>query len=326
MEGTGVEQSTMDPVSSSRAVLTRRVLLTCSDAPVRDRTASTLRSFGLEVIVADSTPMALALLSRQSFPVVITDRTVGSTDGMQLVERVRAQSIESVYVIMMIDAAGGAELERGYCAGVDQYLRRDAADAALNERIQAAFKAIQLRRSNRGGSPTRDVVTVDLASGAHTARHLVGRLNAEIRLAQHAGRPLEIVIVRAHSPAESGGAEDRMTAVLDAVQTAVRPKTDWIACLHAVANSHRFAVVLPDCATGSAAALERHVRNAFVMNTPGANSALQLSFGHVTFKATPDAELPTALGLLAQAEQNRRVPEQANTPTSAGSRLPQEAA
>jgi DNA-binding response OmpR family regulator len=287
--------------------------------------AATLRTSGVEIAVADDSQHAVALFARQSFSVLIVDCDVVPTGGIELVHLVRALAIESVYVIMMTGTASGVQLEQGYCAGVDQHMLRDVAGAALIDRVQAAFKAIVLRRASRGLAFGHDVITVDLASGAHTARHLVGRLSAEIQLAQHTKRALEIVILRVHAQGTDSAAmaDERLATVLEAVQTAVRPKSDWIACLHSVGKNHRLAVVLPG---GNAKALEQHVRNAFVMNPTASQGTPELSFGNVTFQAAEGVAFPTALGLLAQAEPQRHAAAApvAQKPEPASSPLPQE--
>ena len=296
----------MDSASSAR--VRRRALLACSDASTRERIVTALAGSAVELVTADDLEIAVATLGRQSFPLVLVDRMLGSVDGLELVRRVRAFSVEAVYVAMLTPSTNGAELEHGYCEGVDQYIPRDVAVPALLERVRAAFKAIALRRASRR-SPLRneDVITVDLSSGAHTARHLVGRLNAEIKLAHHTSRSLDIVIVRVHSPKDgSNNGEEQLAAALQAVQTAIRPQADWVACLHPVGRSQRIAVVLPDPQPTSVEALEQHVRNAFVLGASSANSAPELSFGHVTLAAGANNELPTALGLLAQAERHQR--------------------
>lgn len=285
--------------------LSRRVLLASSDGAVHGRIAAALSPAGLEIVLAQDAEEALALFARQSFTVLIVDRTLGNGDGLTLVQQVRALAIESVYAIMLTADASSVQIQRGYCAGVDQHMPRTLAGTAILDRVQAAFKAIALRRANRASTTGHEVTTVDLASGAHTARHLVGRLSAEIALARQARRPLHILIMRV-SGGQGGNAEDQLAHLIGAVQTAVRPRADWMACLHSLGHDHRVAIVMPDADEVRADAVEQHVRNAVALAYSGAQAAPQLSFGHVTFHAVSDTEVPTALELLAQAEPQRR--------------------
>jgi DNA-binding response OmpR family regulator len=300
----------MASIPLSSGAVNRRVLLACSDQRVRERTLTALRSVQVDVAEAQDHQTALALFARESFPVVILDHTLGATESLPLVPEMRAIAVQSVYVIMMTSETASASLERGYCAGVDQHMARDAGEGAIKERVETAFRAMALRRQSGQLAFKHDVVTVDLASGAHTARHLVGRLSAEIKLAQHSRRLLDIAIVCVQCGA-SDAAEDQLEAVLDAVRDSVRPKSDWIARLHSVHRSHRLAIVMPDSPPGRAATLEQNVRNAFVMSQPG-HGAPEISVGHITFRPTADEALPAALDLLAQAEANRAAAEPAD--------------
>ena len=308
----------MDPVSPARARVQRRVLLACSDAATRDRIEAALAGSSIELVAASDIDTALALLGRQSFTLVLVDRMLGDTDGLEIVRRVRAFSVESAYVAMLAQTMDGVELERGYCEGVDQYIPRDVSAAALLSRVQAAFKAIALRRASRRIPFPSDIVLVDLASGAHTARHLVGRLSAEIKLAHATSRGLAIVIVRVRSTAKGGTSADdeSLIAALQAVQTALRPQQDWIACLHTAGRSHRIAVVMPDSPPSAIDALKQHVRNAFVFATSSALTDPELSFGQVILSVRAGDKLPTALGILAQAERHQHEDSSRLQPTA----------
>src|SRR5262245_28480087 len=175
----------MDHRVPPRDQISRRVLVACADKTVRDRIIATLRESEIEVFLAEDERVAITQFGRQSFPVMICDRQLGSVAGTELVRQVRCISIEPVYVLMMSDESTAQEINSVYCAGVDQFMPRGISASALKDRVQAAFKAISLRRISRIVGH-RDIVTVDLASGAHTARHLVGRLGAEIELAHAA--------------------------------------------------------------------------------------------------------------------------------------------
>ncbi|MET0659201.1 MAG: hypothetical protein ABW110_13700, partial [Steroidobacteraceae bacterium] len=241
---------------------------------------------------------------RQSFPVLICDRMLGSVAGTELVRQVRCISIEPVYVLMMSDASAAEEINSVYCAGVDQFMPRSISASVLKDRVQAAFKAISLRRISRIIGH-REIVTVDLASGAHTARHLVGRLGAEIELAHSAAGTLEIAIIRVGSAHRDSTLPEDLLAVLEAVQMSLRPRFDWVAWLHPTGHIHRLAVVMPNAGRGGAAALEQHVRNAFALETSN-RPFPEISFGHVLFEQKEGAVVPMALSLIAQAEQQLR--------------------
>ncbi|MET0984451.1 MAG: response regulator, partial [Steroidobacteraceae bacterium] len=256
----------MDHRVPPREQISRRVLVACADKPVRDRITAHLRECEIEVFLAEDDRVAITQFGRQSFPVLICDRMLGSVAGTELIRQVRCISIEPVYVLMMSDESTAEEINSVYCAGVDQFMQRGLSASVLKDRVQAAFKAISLRRISRIIGH-REIVTVDLASGAHTARHLVGRLGAEIELAHATAGTLEIAIIRIGSAHGDSTLPEDLLAVLEAVQMSLRPRFDWVAWLHPTGHCHRLAVVMPNAGRGGAAALEQHVRNAFALDT-----------------------------------------------------------
>lgn len=307
----------MDHRIPPREQISRRVLVACTDKSVRDRITAQLRECEIEVFLAEDERVAITQFGRQLFPVLICDRMLGSVAGTELVRQVRCISIEPVYVLMMSDESTAEEINSIYCAGVDQFMPRAISTSVLKDRVQTAFKAISLRRISRILGH-RDIVTVDLASGAHTARHLVGRLGAEIEFAQTTAGTLEIAIIRIGSAHRDSTLPQDLLAVLQAVQTSLRPRFDWVAWLHPTGHSHRLAVVMPNAGRGGAAALEQHVHNAFALDTSNRHLP-EISFGHVLFEQKEGAGAATALSLIAQAEQQLRAikPQRADRTSTA---------
>lgn len=293
----------MKKTSLVRERTSRRVLLASADANLRQSIAAQLRDCEVEVFVAEDDQIAVTQFGRQTFPVVVCECKPGTQDASELVRRIRCIAIEPVYILMLAHQGTQEETDAMYRAGVDQLIPRLVPKKILQERIHTAFKAISLRRISRviGNS---DVVTVDLASGAHTARHLVGRLSAEIDLARRTNGTLEIAIVRIGSAHSDITVSEDLLAVLEAVQASLRPHRDWIAWLHTVGHSHRLAVIMPNAGHGAAAALQQHVRNAFVFEN--ARELPELGFGHVLFEPQDSTGDSTTLALLARAEQQLR--------------------
>jgi hypothetical protein len=94
-------------------------------------------------------------------------------------------------------------------------------------------------------------------------------------------------------------------ALLLAVYGAARPRLDWVARMPASRRACRLAVILPESDAAQIAAIEQSIRNAFVHSgdDPAARG-MKLTIGAAALSAT--AEQPTALGLLGDAERERR--------------------
>jgi DNA-binding response OmpR family regulator len=293
--------------SPQEHILPRRVLVVDDDELVRDSVAALLRAAGFEVAVAADGEEALTVMGRQWFPVIVTDRKMPVFDGIEFVSRLRAVSIAPVYAIMLTTVTDPHENERGYCAGVDLYIGKQGHESELAAKVSAAFGAVRRRQSVQVAAADRPI-TVDLETGAHTARHLVGRLHSEISYAARTNKALHVLSAciepsdaNARRPGAIAAASD---ALLQAVHAAVRPKLDWVARLPSGHDACRLAIVMPEAGAAQIAAVEQGVRNAFVSGDGLALRGLALTFGAASLADAGDK--PTALGVLAEAERQRR--------------------
>lgn len=291
-------------------VLPRRVLVVDDDDTARDAVVTLLRAANFEVASAADASQALAMLARQWFPVVVTDRNMPDIDGLELTSRLRALATAPIYVIMLTASDDPREHERGYCAGVDHYLAKHGDDKELVRKVSSGVSAIRRRRASvvpRIDGP----VTVDLEGGAHTARHLVGRLCAE--MARAAEGPLHVLTVAVETSAE-GASQAASDALFRAACSAARAKLDWIARLPAGRRNARLAVIMPLSTAADVAGVAQAVRNAFVPGERLSRLEVKLSSGSARY-CVERAGL-TALALLGESERNRRGADAAQNATS----------
>lgn len=292
--------------SNSADVLPRRVLVVDDDPAVRDSVADVLRAANIEAVVAGDGEEALTVVGRRWFPVVVTDRNMPVQDGIEFVSRLRAMAVFPVYVIMLSASADAMDLERGYCAGVDHYVPKKGYDAELLAKVNAGMAAIR-RRQQAQTSPADRPVTIDLENGAHTARHLVGLLHSEIQHARRNAKPFFILsaCIEIRDITTPRGIETASAALLQAAYAAARPKLDWVARLPASRQACRIAVVMPEADLVQIAAIQQSIQNAFVHSHDApALRGMQLTMGVATLYS--EGEKPTALGLLGEAERQRR--------------------
>lgn len=289
-------------MTTSKSAVPRNVLVVDDDELVRESIATLLRETDYTVVQARNGVEALTLLGRQWFPVVVTDRSMPVLDGIEFVQRLRAIAVAPAYVIMLTALVDSQDYERGYCAGVDHYVPKKGYETQLAAKVAAGFNAIKRRQMTTAGSGTGPVV-VDLGTGAHTARHLVGRLGAEMAHATSQGHELMVVSVAVELPSAANGHAIHDT-LLKAVLGALRSGLDWVARLPAEQNSARFSVIMPQAGQSEASALEQGVRNIF-LSAPRSSA---FASARVTFGAAglqKDNPGLTALGLLSEAERRR---------------------
>jgi DNA-binding response OmpR family regulator len=275
----------------------RNVLIVDDDERVHEAVRGILRAEGFLVTAAADGMEALTLLGREWFPVVVTERNMPVLDGIEFVQRLRATAVAPAYVIMTTESTDAQDYERGYCAGVDHYLPKQGFESQLLAKVSAAFTAIR-RRQQTGTTGGRGPVTVDLENGAHTARHLIGRLNAEMAHAARSAHSLTVLSVCLES-ADAAVSSKVWAALLQAVNDAARPRLDWIARLPAPRNACRLAVIMPQAGQAEASALQQAVRNVFVL----AHGNARLSFGCAWLRA---GDAQTAVEMLSEAERRRR--------------------
>ncbi|HEY6640973.1 response regulator [Povalibacter sp.] len=302
--------------SASENSLPRRALIVDNDPATLESTAALLKLQGFAVTTASDGAEALTVFARDWYPLVIVSRNIPTLDGIEIASRLRVIALAPVYVIMLTGSTDARDHELGYCAGVDQYLLMQNYPGELVGKAEAGLVAVRRRRSSRT-DPTDELAIVDLENGAHTARHLVGRLHAEIAQSARSRGILQILSVELHTDDDQMFARLNLgtstsNALLQAVHDAIRPKLDWVARLPAPAHTCRIAVVMPESSPVDAPAVEQRIRNAFVhWNTESALSDVRLSCGLATLarNETP----PTALDFLGQAERNRRGKDNART-------------
>jgi CheY-like chemotaxis protein len=292
---------------SKEASFPRAVLVVDDDELALEAICDALRAAELTVKGVKDAMEAITLLGRQWFPVVVTDRAMPGVDGIELVHRLRALAVAPTYVIMLTGSSDAEDYERGYCAGVDHYLLKKGDYRELVQKVLAGFTAVRRRQHapNAQGGP----VVIDLESGAHTARHLIGRLNAEIAHATQVNAALSIVSVCIEAQPTASGpgqiAAEASSALLDAVRNTLRTHCDWAARLPAGRSAFRLSIVMPNGAEREVAAFKQGLQNALVHADEGpALRGTQLSVGSVLLGNR--TRRPTALELIGEAERERR--------------------
>lgn len=219
----------------------QRILLVDDDELELELMADRLRSLGFETNTVMDGNAALALLQTQSFPVVITDWQMPGMDGIRLTESLRGQGDDDTYIIMLTVLDDHSSHERGYFAGVDDYLSKRAPDAKIVAGIRAAFRAVEMRqalhavRRQQGTSLVSDIATGVLAD----------RMRAEVKRAARYGRNLSVLVLQLES--ENGAATvDMMARAVDIVSNSIRTDIDFATRYRGLDGVQRIAVVLPE--------------------------------------------------------------------------------
>jgi len=125
------------------------VLVVDDDELERMLIADRLTQRGIEVLEAADGAQALDQLRGKSVPVVVVDWHMPVMDGIEFTERFRAELPGDTYVIMLTARKDDFDFERGYRAGVDDYLTKDVREPELMARIHSGMNTYNLRTQLR---------------------------------------------------------------------------------------------------------------------------------------------------------------------------------
>jgi PleD family two-component response regulator len=239
--------------------------------------------------------------------VVITDWQMPRMDGIRLTESLRGQGDSDTYIIMLTVLDDDSSHERGYFAGVDDYLSKRAPDAKVVAGIRAAFRAVEMRqalhavRQQQGASLVSDVATGVLAD----------RMRAEVKRAVRYGRNLSLLVLQLES--DSGAAiADMMARAIDIVSTGIRVDIDFATRYRGLDGVQRIAIVLPETAKATATVVGARLSAALAAGLQTPIDSFTARVGCASFTPGEDARPSQQISanieaLLREAEAGARV-------------------
>ncbi|MFN8828612.1 MAG: response regulator transcription factor [Labrys sp. (in: a-proteobacteria)] len=134
----------------------------------REASAYLAKAFTESGHVADQAGNGLdgyALANDGSYDVIIADRMMPKLDGLAMIERLRAEGVETP--VLILSALGAVDDRvKGLRAGGDDYLPKPYAFAELLARVEVLGR----RRSGRGEDPVYRVGDLELDRLAHVVR------------------------------------------------------------------------------------------------------------------------------------------------------------
>ncbi len=250
-----------DAIATRMSVLGRalpsRVLLVDDDELELELMADRLSAAGFAVACARNGDAALKLIDQQWYPLVITDWLMPVMDGIAFTESLRSRGATDTYIIMLTMREASVDYERGYIAGVDDYLSKRVPDAELFARITAAFNTLALRRSlKEAQAALEQAAAIDAESGAFALRELHTRLHGEIRRAQRYGRKLTLLTLAVSAVERATDVDEALTAemvrgIVQTIESVVRLQIDWTGRLDSE-QGVAFAVALPESSISEA--------------------------------------------------------------------------
>ena len=288
----------------------RKVLLVDDDDLELSLMSDRLTHAGFEVAVTRNGEEALKALDAHWFPIVIADWQMPVMDGIKLVETLRERGDDG-YFIMLSVRASGEDFERGYCAGVDDYLSKKSSDTELMARIHAGLNTVALRRSLR---QSRAALAVAHAQSSQTSddngTQLKTRLNTELARAKRYRRGCSVLMLAVRRDASASAQAMDATIrddFLHALQGVIRVDIDAIHVYDFDAEHVQFAIVLPETGPAEVAVIRSRIREAVEQRARELSAqAWHVSVGAASVDPAQVRSELTADELLTAAEHCRR--------------------
>lgn len=310
-------------MATRMAVLSRalppRILIVDDDEMEREILTLRLNRAGFEVEAAGNGEEALECLTRQWFPVVITDWQMPVMDGIEFTQKLRGRGVDDTYVIMLTMREASPDYERGYLSGVDDYLTKALPDSELLARIHVAFNTLSLRRTLKETRAALEAATpVDAQSGAFTLAESMAKLNSELRRAQRYGRMLAVMTVSVQSVAKDAGMprSEVLQSVVAALRQVIRTHVDWIGRMEADHGGASFVIVLPEAGPSDGPGIKTRMSRALAAFGGEATSSqrLRINFGYAALdRGSGDGKVIEVAEFVGVAEQCRRCPGHTGT-------------
>jgi PleD family two-component response regulator len=221
-------------------------------------------------------------------------------DGIAFTETLRARGVDDTYVIMLTMRESSLDYERGYFAGVDDYLTKKLPDAELFARVHAAFNTLALRRTlKETRAQLATTGPVDQDSGVFTAPETLQRLHSEVRRAQRYGRMLSVMTIDVRTITAAAVEASDLRSVIQILQNTIRTHIDWVGRVTEPPAAAVFVVVLPEASPVDGPTIKERLRSAL----SSGNASLAFDFGLASLeRGGTDGKQVEASELLAVAD------------------------
>jgi DNA-binding response OmpR family regulator len=112
------------------------VLVADDDEDILSLVRIRLERAGFDVVAAHDGEQALALARERAPRVAVLDISMPKLDGLQVLAALRAEEAD-VRVVLLTAKAQEADVERGFAAGADAYLKKPFSPTELVEKVQS---------------------------------------------------------------------------------------------------------------------------------------------------------------------------------------------
>lgn len=286
------------------------VLLVDDDETARSLVTTYVEFEGYVTHGCASAEEALARMSEDFCPILITDVSMPGIGGLGLCREVRKRKWRGyVYIIVWT----GHDVERGVLAaleaGADDYLRKDSPPPELQAKLRVAERIVTLEhRLRRTLESKARQAAYDSLTGLPNRRAFDRQINAECKRARRFGEPLSVLLLdvdhfKLINDQHGHLVGDEALRQLAAILRANLPREFDILARF---GGEEFAAVLPHTGREAAAVVAERLRVAVAntsLATPRGPLNITISIGIGSLVTGAGAEPLTTLDLLDEADR-----------------------
>ena len=126
----------------------KKILVVDDEDFQRDLLNKLLTKSGYTVSEAESPEVALALMKKEEFPIIITDLIMLDMDGVEFCQRIRERNSQSV-IIALTGYADLYDLEKLKRVGFDNYLTKPIKLDRIHPVVEDGFEKIKKRKKSQ---------------------------------------------------------------------------------------------------------------------------------------------------------------------------------
>ena len=126
----------------------KKILVVDDEDFQRDLLNKLLTKSGYTVSEAESPEVALALMKKEDFPIIITDLIMLDMDGVEFCQRIRERNFKSV-IIALTGYVDLYDLEKLKRVGFDNYLTKPIKLDRIQPVVEEGFEKIKKRKKSQ---------------------------------------------------------------------------------------------------------------------------------------------------------------------------------
>ena len=120
------------------------VLVADDDDDILLLVTTRLRRDGFDVITAHDGEEALALVQERRPDVAVLDIGMPKLDGLEVLQKIRADdTLDAIRVLLLTAKAQESDVQRGYEAGADAYVRKPFSPSDLSARVRELADSVR---------------------------------------------------------------------------------------------------------------------------------------------------------------------------------------